>query len=97
MEEVRDGVDFITKAAPGRYATADAVAVEASGLAIDDLPLDFTTTNLQRMAELTPDDLAAAARAYLSGEWTVVVVGEASQWVDAVRALGRGDVTVVPS
>lgn len=97
VEEVRDGVDFISKTAPGRYATADAVAGEAATLALDGLPLDFTTTNLQRMAGLTPEDLHAAVNAVVTGDWTVVVVGDTTAWLDGIRDLGRGEVTVVPN
>ena len=45
--EVRSGVDFVSKTAPGRYATADAVADETAALALEGLPLDFTTRNLR--------------------------------------------------
>ena len=61
--ECRDGVDFIRNTAPGRYATADAVAEEAAALVLDGLDLDFTTTNLDRMAALTPEDLTQASTA----------------------------------
>ena len=44
--EVRAGVDFISKTAPGRFATADAVADEAAGLALEGLTTAFTTENL---------------------------------------------------
>ena len=53
-EEVRAGVDFIEKTAPGRFATADAVADEAASLALEGLALDFPTTHLRRVAALTP-------------------------------------------
>lgn len=96
-QEVREGVDFLSRTAPGRYATADAVAGEACSLAVDGLPQDFTTTNLRRMLDLTAEQVDAAGSDYLTGEWTVVVVGNATQWVDALRALGRGAVTVVPA
>ncbi|CCH77293.1 putative protease [Nostocoides japonicum T1-X7] len=97
VEEVRSGADFIGLTAPGRYATADAVAAETAGLVIDGLPSDFTTSNLAALGGLTPQVLRDAASAYLTGEWTVVVVGDAAAWLDGVRALGRGDVTVVPA
>jgi zinc protease len=96
-EELRDGVDFISKTAPGRYATADAVAGEAATLALDGLAPDFTTSNLRRMAELTTENLHAAIDAVVTGEWTVVVVGDATAWVDGIRDLGRGAVTVIPN
>lgn len=31
------------------------------------------------------------------GQWTVVVVGDASLYADQLKELGRGDVTVVPN
>lgn len=96
-EEVRSGADYIALTAPGRFATADAVAAETANLVIDGLPLDVTTRNLAALGSLTPQVLEEAASAYLTGEWTVVVVGDATAWVDGVRALGRGAVTVVPS
>jgi zinc protease len=33
----------------------------------------------------------------VQGEWTVVVVGDASAYAEGVRGLGRGEVTVVPN
>ena len=55
--EVRSGVDFISKTAPGRFATADAVADEASTLALDGLTTRFTTENLTAMQSLDSDAL----------------------------------------
>ena len=46
-QEVRSGVDFIGKTAPGRYATADAVADEAINMALDGRSTEFTTANLR--------------------------------------------------
>ncbi len=91
------GVDYVFKTAPGRFATAGAIADEAAGLALDDLPLGFTTDNLARTAELTAEELTAAYRRYVDRHWSVVVVGDAAVHADALRALDRGPVTVVPS
>lgn len=93
--ECRDGVDFIRNTAPGRYATADAVAEEAAALVLDGLDLDFTTTNLDRMAALTPEDLTQAYGRFVTGEWTIIVVGDATAYADQLGTLGRGQVTVV--
>jgi zinc protease len=95
-EEVRAGVDFISKTAPGRYATADAVADEASTLALEGLTTDFTTRTLEQMRALRPDELVDAYRRWVAGEWTVVVVGDATTYAAQVRELGLGEVTVVP-
>jgi predicted Zn-dependent peptidase len=96
-DEVRAGVDFVSKTAPGRFATADSVADEAATLALEGLTTEFTTSNLERIRALTADDLATAYRRWVQGEWTVVVVGDASAHAEGIRGLGRGEVTVVPS
>jgi zinc protease len=96
-EETRAGVDFIHKTAPGRYATADAVADEAAAMALEGLTTEFTTANLLDLATVDADRLSAAYNRFVTGDWTVVVVGDAARFADGVRGLGRGDVTVVPA
>jgi predicted Zn-dependent peptidase len=96
-EEVRAGVDFISKTAPGRYATADAVADEASTLALEGLTTAFTTRTLEQMRALGPGELTDAYRRWVTGEWTVVVVGDAASYAAQVGELGLGEVTVVPA
>ena len=87
--EVRSGVDYVGKTAPGRYATADAVADETAALALEALPLDFTTRNLRAVAELGRDDLDEAYRRVATGEWTVVLVGDAATRGARARGPGR--------
>lgn len=94
-EEVRAGVDFIAGTAPGRFATADAIAGEASSLLMDGLPLDFTTTTRQATLALTADDLTQRYAALAPERWCTVIVGDAEQLIDGIVALGLGDVTVV--
>ena len=89
-EETRAGVDFIHKTAPGRYATADAVADEASTMALEGLSTEFTTANLLDLATVDAERLSAAYRRFVTGAWTVVVVGDAERYADGVRGLGRG-------
>jgi len=96
-EETQAGVDFIGKTAPGRYATADTVAEEAVGLSLEGLTTEFTTANLLALADVDASALAAAYDRYVSGEWTVVIVGDASLYAEGVRGLGRGEVTVLPA
>jgi predicted Zn-dependent peptidase len=96
-DETQAGVDFIGKTAPGRFATADTVADEAAGLSLEGLTTEFTTANLRALAELDAAALGEAYGRYVSGEWTVVLVGDASLYAEGVRGLGRGEVTVVPA
>jgi predicted Zn-dependent peptidase len=92
-EETQAGVDFISKTAPGRYATADTVAEEAAGLSLEGLTTDFTTANLRALADVDPTAMAAAYNRYITGDWTVVVVGDATLYAEGVRNLSRGTVT----
>lgn len=96
-DETRAGVDFIGKTAPGRYATADAVADEASTLALEELTTEFTTDNLRDLATVDAGRIGEAYRRFVTGEWTVVVVGDAGLYAEGVRSLGRGEVSVVPA
>lgn len=94
-EEAQAGVDFFTRTAPGRYATADAVADESEALALERLPRGFTTTNLRRFDGLTTSDLDAAWSQIGTDGWTVVVVTDAAAALEQVEAAGVGPVTVV--
>jgi len=96
-EETQAGVDFIGKTAPGRYATADTVAEEAAGLSLEGLTTEFTTANLRALADVDAGTLTTGYGRYVTGEWTVIVVGDASLYAEGVRGLGRGEVTVLPA
>lgn len=95
--EIRAGVDFVVQTAPGRYATADAVADEASALAVEGLPLDFQTTTLAAMRELDGARLRTAYEDVAAGEWVIVVVGDAESLREGIEGLQLGPVTVVPN
>ena len=96
-QETQAGVDFIGRTAPGRYATADTVAEEAAGLSLEGLTTEFTTENLRALAHVDAAALAAAYNRYVSGEWTVIIVGDGSLYAEGVRGLDRGEVTVLHS
>ena len=102
-KEIRSGVDFIGKTAPGRYATADAIADEAIAMALDGRTTEFTTSNLHDLATVDAPRADAAWAAFLDaagiGEgaqgWTIVLVGDAATLVAPLEDLGLGAVTVV--
>jgi predicted Zn-dependent peptidase len=96
-EERGSGVDFIAQTAPARFATADAVADEYVMLALDELPLTHTNDQLEGVRALSVADLDAAWNGHVTGEWTVVVVGDAAAVREGIDGLGRGPVTVVPN
>jgi hypothetical protein len=105
--EVRSGVDFIGKTAPGRYATADAVADEAISMALDGRSTEFTTANLRDLERVDRARLdgaferfAAVAGVARPGQsagagWTIVLVGDAASHRPAIEGLGFAPVTVM--
>ena len=104
-KEIRSGVDFISKTAPGRYATADAIGDEAVGMALDGRTTEFVTSNLRDLAHgrRTPCRRGIRplrrARRHRRGP-TRGRAGrsprrDADAHLDAISALGLGDVTVV--
>lgn len=105
-KEVRSGVDFIGKTAPGRYATADAIADEAEMMALDGRTTQFTTANLRDLATVDAARLEQAwarlvQRAGIGAQsgtgrgWTIVVVGDAAACRAELERLGLGPIDVV--
>ncbi len=95
--EVRHGADFVARTAPGRYATAPAVAEQVTRLALDDLDVDSVDDTLAQALGLTREAAAAAWEEVRAGPgWTVVVVGDSEHApVADLERLGWGPVTVV--
>ena len=96
--ETKQGVDYIAMTAASRYATADAIADEAAGLAFEGLTTEFTTATLRDLALVDALRLSDAYRRFADGAWTVIVVGDAAAHADGIRALTHPvaqDVTVV--
>lgn len=96
-EEVRDAADFVAMTAPGRYATADAVAEEIVSLAADGLGPQTVTETLAQVRGLTTDRVAAAWDEVRQGPpWTVVLVGDPGHADHLVtRVPGIGELTVL--
>jgi hypothetical protein len=96
--ETKQGVDYIAMTAASRYATADAIADEAASLAFEGLTTEFTTATLRDLANVDADRLGEAYGRFADGDWTVIVVGDATAHADGIRALAQPvarDVTVV--
>ena len=88
--EVRSGVDYVAKTAPGRYATADAVADETAALALEGLPARLHHPQPARRGRPSKRrDLDEAYRRVATGEWSVVLVGDAADRGAGPRGPGR--------
>ena len=96
-QEVNDAVAFFTGVSPLRYATAEGVADQAATQVLAGLPDDYVDRSLALLRSVTPEDATEAYRSIVHpDELTLVVVGDADQLADPIRALGFTDLEVRP-
>ncbi|WP_434600578.1 M16 family metallopeptidase [Streptomyces sp. A5-4] len=89
-------VQNLVGVAPLKYETAAAVAGTLADQVEQQLPDDFQAQLYARLAETgTVEATAAVVSAFPGDRLVTVLVGDASQIEEPVRALGIGDVTVV--
>lgn len=97
-QEVADAVTFFTGVSPLRYATADGVADQAATQVLARLDPDYVTQSLAALTAVTPESATAAYRSLVDPDaLSLVVVGDAAQIADDVRAAGFPDLQVVPA
>ncbi|MGW7517072.1 M16 family metallopeptidase [Streptomyces sp. NPDC054796] len=96
-DEERDvAVQNLVGVAPLRYETAAAVAGTLADQVEQYLPDDFQARMYARLAETgTVEATAAVVNAFPADRLVTVLVGDASQIAEPVRALGIGEVSVV--
>ncbi|MCF6522773.1 pitrilysin family protein [Streptomyces sp. JJ36] len=96
-DDERDvAVQNLVGVAPLKYETAAAVASTLADQVEQHLPDDFQAQLYARLAETgTVEATAAVVNAFPADRLVCVLVGDAAQIADPVRALGIGEVTVV--
>lgn len=87
-DETARGVGYLVKTAPAGYATADQVTDEAIARYLAGSDTDEVTRVLADTATLTPERLTEAWNRHITGDWGVVVLGDAETFVDELRELG---------
>ncbi|SNV24006.1 Peptidase M16 inactive domain [Dermatophilus congolensis] len=92
--ETATGVDYLVKTAPGDYTIADNIADEAIAKFLAGSDTDEITRVLADMASMTPERLNDAWSRYIHGKWGIVIVGQADQFADTLRAAGH-NITIV--
>lgn len=91
-------VQNLVGVAPLKYETAAAVASTLADQVEQHLPDDYQATLYQQLAATgTVEATAAVVNAFPVDRLVTVLVGDAAQIAEPVRALGLGDVTVVPA
>ena len=88
-DEVTDAIRWFTGISPLQYATADAVAGQTASNLLLGLDPDWTTRSLAAVAAVTADSATAAYRELIDlDRLYLVVVGDAEQLTDPLRAAG---------
>ncbi|CAN7286361.1 M16 family metallopeptidase [Brevundimonas sp. LjRoot202] len=95
-QAVTDRETFITGGFSRALETTGGLGGVLAGAVTDGLPLGEIETYPETIAATTPDSLRAAAQAVSSEQAYVVVVGESSMFIDALRAV-HPDLVVVPA
>ena len=94
--EVTNRETFITGGFLRSLETTGGLGGQLAAAVIDGLPLSEIEAYPGRIAATTPDSLRQAAEIVSAEDAVVVVVGEASEFIDALRA-AHPDVVVIPA
>nr|MBA2275558.1 insulinase family protein [Chloroflexota bacterium] len=95
QRELDEARDYLVGVFPLRFEAAPQVAAAIAGLAIHELPDDELDRYRPAIAAISADDVLAVARAHVHDDASVVVVGDASSWLDELRGAGIGEVAVL--
>jgi zinc protease len=94
--EVDDAVAFFSGVTPLRYAAADGVADQAATQVLANLGDDYVDHNLAALRATTAESATAAYESLVDlDRLTLVVVGDADQLAEPLRAVGYSDLAVV--
>jgi zinc protease len=95
-DELALGVAALTRGYARNFETADQVARAVTQMALHNLPDDYFTQFVPRMARLTPEEVTRVAATHLHPErLTTLVVGDFAHIADALGRLNLGETHVV--
>jgi zinc protease len=95
-EELTLAKDNIIKSLPGQFDTVRAVGGAASSLFLYNLPLDHYATLPEKVAAVSADDVVRVAKLATAKEGLIgVLVGDAEQHLEPVKALGTFEVELL--
>jgi predicted Zn-dependent peptidase len=94
-DELARGRNYVALRFPGAFQAVAQIAAQLEDLYLYDLPLDYFNGYVQRLLEVTRDDVRRVARRYVvPARMTIVVVGDRSKVEAGIRALKLGDLTL---
>ena len=97
-DEVAQAFASLSKGYPRGFETAGQVARSVAQLALHNLPDTYFEEFVPRLAEVTAEDVSAAARQYLASvKMSTVIVGDLDKIHGSLPGLGLGPHQVMPS
>lgn len=95
-EELAMARDFLVGVFPLRFETSAQVAGALAGIIVYDLPDDELDRYRPTISSVSVEDVQAAATEHIHpDEASIVIVGDASKFADALRDVGYGEVDIV--
>ncbi|HEX2780240.1 MAG TPA: pitrilysin family protein [Gemmatimonadaceae bacterium] len=80
---------------PGEFETTSSIASQLVPVVVHNLPLDFYSSYVQQIEQVTQADIRRVAQRYVDpAKMAIVVVGDRASIEPGIRALNLGDVSV---
>jgi zinc protease len=94
--ELRAAKDYMIGSFPLTIETPEQIALQVLNALFYQLPLEQLQTFRQRVEAVTPEDIQRVARSYLKpGDLSVVLVGNASAFIDDLKSAGFAHYDVI--
>jgi zinc protease len=97
QRELSDAQAYLAGSFPLTIETPNDIATQVLNVVFYELPLDEIGTFRERVQKVTPDDIQRVARAYVRPDrLSIVLVGNAAEFVPQLRRVGFTDLEVIP-
>ena len=95
--ELSDAQAYLAGSFPLTIETPNDIATQVLNVVFYELPVEEIGTFRERVQRVTPDDIQRVARAYVRPDrLSIVLVGNASEFVPQLRRVGFSDFEIVP-
>jgi zinc protease len=95
--ELADAQAYLTGSFPLTVETPNDIATQVLNAVFYELPLEELSTFREQVQAITPDDIQRVTRQYIRPDrLSIVLVGNAREFVPQLRAVGFTDVEVIP-
>jgi zinc protease len=97
QRELSDAQAYLAGSFPLTIETPNDIATQVLNVVFYELPVEEIGTFRERVQRVTPDDIQRVARAYVRpDQLSIVLVGNAAEFVPQLRRVGFSDFEIVP-